>query len=58
MPLSSKSVEPDLYPVIELAFEAAWRKLRLTPGRVHTPLIAKYPLGPIWQEVFDILDEL
>ena len=36
MPFSSTSVEPDLHPVIELAFEAAWRELRLTPGRVHT----------------------
>ena len=33
MPFSSTSVEPDLHPVIELAFEAAWRELRLTPGR-------------------------
>ena len=36
MPFSSTSVEPDLQPVIELAFEAAWRELRLTPGRVLT----------------------
>ena len=34
MPFSSTSVEPDLQPVIELAFESAWRELRLTPGRV------------------------
>ena len=34
MPFSSTSVEPDLQPEIELAFEAAWRELRLTPGRV------------------------
>ena len=33
MPFSSTSVEPDLQPVIELAFEAAWRELRLSPGR-------------------------
>ena len=25
-----------MQPVIELAFEAAWRELRLTPGRVLT----------------------
>ena len=36
MPFSSTSVEPDLQPAIELAFEAAWRELRLTPGRVLT----------------------
>ena len=36
MPFFSTSVEPDQHPVIELAFEAAWRELRLTPGRVHT----------------------
>ena len=36
MPFSSTSVEPDLQPIIELAFEAAWRELRLTPGRVLT----------------------
>ena len=36
MPFSSTSVEPDLQPVIELAFEAAWRELRLMPGRVLT----------------------
>ena len=36
MPFSSTSVEPDLQPVIELAFEAAWRELRLTPGRILT----------------------
>ena len=33
MPFSSTSVGPDLQPVIELAFEAAWRELRLSPGR-------------------------
>ena len=33
MPFCSTSVEPDLQPVIELAFEAAWRELRLSPGR-------------------------
>jgi hypothetical protein len=37
MPFSSSSVEPDLQPVIERAFEAAWRELRLTPGRVLSP---------------------
>ena len=36
MPFSSTSVEPDLQPIIELAFEAAGRELRLTPGRVLT----------------------
>ena len=36
MPFSSTSVEPDLQPVIKLAFEAAWRELRLTPGRILT----------------------
>ena len=34
MPFSSTSVEPELQPAIEIAFEAAWRELRLTPGRV------------------------
>ena len=34
MPFSSTSVEPELQPVVELAFEAAWRELRLSPGRV------------------------
>ena len=33
MPFSCTSVEPDMQPAIELAFEAAWRELRLTPGR-------------------------
>jgi hypothetical protein len=37
MPFSSTSVEPDLQPVIERAFEAAWRELRLPPGRVLSP---------------------
>lgn len=37
MPFSSTSVEPHLQPVIELAFEAGWRELQLTPGRVLTP---------------------
>ena len=36
MPFSDTSVEPDRQSVIELAFEAAWRELRLTPGRVLT----------------------
>ena len=36
MPFSSTSVEPHIQPVIELAFEAAWRELRLMPGRVLT----------------------
>ncbi len=34
MPFSSTSVEPELQPAIELAFEAAGRELRLTPGRI------------------------
>ena len=33
MPFSCTSVEPDMQPAIERAFEAAWRELRLTPGR-------------------------
>jgi hypothetical protein len=37
MPFSSTSVEPHLQPAIERAFEAAWRELRLTPGRVLSP---------------------
>ena len=37
MPFSSTSVEPHLQPVIELAFEAAWRELKLAPGRVLSP---------------------
>jgi hypothetical protein len=37
MPFSSTSVEPNLQPVIERAFEAAWRELQLTPGRVLSP---------------------
>jgi hypothetical protein len=37
MPFSSTSVEPHLQPVIERAFEAAWRELRLTPGTARTP---------------------
>ena len=48
MPFSSTSVEPDLQPVIELAFEAAWRELRLTPGRVltsHCEIAARAELG-------------
>jgi hypothetical protein len=36
MLFSSTSVELDMQPVIERAFEAAWRELRLTPGRVPT----------------------
>lgn len=34
MPFSSTPVEPELQPAIELAFEAAGRELRLTPGRI------------------------
>ena len=37
MPFSSTSVEPELQSVVELAFEAAWRELRLTPGLVVSP---------------------
>ncbi len=37
MPFSSTSVEPHLQAVIEHAFEAAWRELELTPGRVLSP---------------------
>jgi hypothetical protein len=37
MPFSSTSVEPHLQPFIERAFEAAWRELQLTPGRVLSP---------------------
>ena len=46
MPFSSTSVEPDLQPVIELAFEAAWRELRLTPGRLLTS--TRNPHGRSW----------
>jgi hypothetical protein len=37
MPFSDTSVEPHLQAVIEHAFEAAWRELQLTRGRVLSP---------------------